>query len=179
MELHAHHCLDQTLANHIDGDPCGKEHLAEGVESGRREQRGTHAVAPRAEETAYHLAPLGDEGAVAPPALGVADLAVVREARVLGVLDSLDSRHDLPETGCGAERGSVRDSRSGPRPCQDPLLSHWAACSAMWQRALEEPRGCATDRVVLAQVVKSPCVCAWHTGCTDRLRHPTRKRRRP
>ena len=50
-------------------------------------------MAARVEEAEHHLAALGDEGAGAQAPLGVADIAVVGEARILWIFDGLDGWH--------------------------------------------------------------------------------------
>jgi hypothetical protein len=93
VELEAHDLL-HDLEPHEKGPHAGRvQRGPEGLQRGRRHQRGPRAIAAGAEEAEHHLAALGDEGAGAQAPLRVPDIAIVGEARVLRIFDGLDGWH--------------------------------------------------------------------------------------
>src|SRR5207244_3374403 len=138
VELDADDGVDDVLTDQVGRHPRVGEDRAERVEGGRRDEGGAGAIAADIEKPAHHLAPLRDEGAAAAAALGVTDLAVVGQARVLGVLDRLDVRHGPPEDIRAGTFEPIQDHSNTRRAeWSDSTISSWLEQGSLRQL----PRG--------------------------------------
>src|SRR5439155_9942526 len=87
-EVEADHAPERLLGRHVDGEPVGEDVAqVRRRRLGRQHRAGAEA---RAEEPAHHLPALSDERPRAAAPLPVPQLAIVREARIIGVADALD-----------------------------------------------------------------------------------------
>src|SRR6266849_1195645 len=127
VELDADDGVDDVLTDQVGRHPRVGEGPPEGVEGGRRDEGGAGAIAADIEKPAHDLAPLRDESAAAAAPLGVTDLAVVGQARVVRVLDRLDVRHG---TSGGYQgwyiRADSRITKNGRAAWSDSTISWWS-----------------------------------------------------
>src|SRR5207245_7265136 len=89
VDVESNPTLERRLGRHVYGEPAG-EHVAQVLRRRLGGQHRARAEARPAEEPAHHLPALGDEGPVAPAALPVPQVTIVREARIIDVADALD-----------------------------------------------------------------------------------------